>query len=127
MAALCNRAGHIYFHPVVCSSSLWPPYVISGPLYFCPVVSFYLSFFSSPNLSGHRLDVYHTSTHSVALANLGCRSETCCTQLAENTGRKKSTKSRHLGTIAQLCWAISSQLRHVSTIGKKLVKQQYLL
>ena len=27
----------------------------------------------------------------------------------------------------QLCRAISSQLRHVSTIGKKLVKQQYLL
>ena len=21
---------------------LWPPYVIGGPLYFCPVVSFYL-------------------------------------------------------------------------------------
>jgi len=36
-------------------------------------------------------------------------------------------KNRHLGTIAQLCRAISSQLRHVSTIGKKLVKQQYLL
>jgi len=36
-------------------------------------------------------------------------------------------KTRHLGTIAQLCWAISSQIRHVSTIGKKLVKQQYLL
>jgi len=35
-------------------------------------------------------------------------------------------KNRHLGTIAQLCRAISSQLRHVSTIGKKLVKQQYL-
>jgi len=35
-------------------------------------------------------------------------------------------KNRHLGTIAQLCWAISSQLRHVSTIGKKLAKQQYL-
>jgi len=30
-------------------------------------------------------------------------------------------KSRHLGTIAQLSWAISSQLRHVSTIGKKLL------
>jgi len=27
--------------------------------------SFYL--FSSPNLSGHTLDVYHTSTHGVAL------------------------------------------------------------
>ena len=39
----------------------------------------------------------------------------------------KVAKNRHLGTIAQLCRAISSQLRHVSTIGKKLVKQQYLL
>ena len=37
---------------------------------------------------------------------------------------KKSPKSRHLGTIAQLCRAMSSQLRHASTIGKKLVKQQ---
>ena len=27
-------------------------------------------------------------------------------------------KNRHLGTIAQICRAISSQLRHVSTIGK---------
>ena len=35
-------------------------------------------------------------------------------------------KNRHLSTIAQLCLAISLQLRHVSTIGKKLVKQQYL-
>ena len=39
----------------------------------------------------------------------------------------KVTKNRHLGTIRQLCRAISSQLRHVSTIRKKLVKQQYLL
>ena len=70
------------------------------------ISSFFLSiflsiFFSSPNLSGHRLDLYHTSTHGV--------------------------KNRNLCTIAQLCRAISSQLRHVSTIGKKLVKQQYLL
>ena len=39
----------------------------------------------------------------------------------------KVAKNRNLGTIPQLCRAISSQLRHVSTIGKKLVKQQYLL
>ena len=51
----------------------------------------------------------------------------CCMRLAENTGRKKVAKNRHLGTIAQLCPAMSSQLRHVSTIGKKLVKQQYVL
>ena len=24
------------------TKSLWPPYVIGGPLYFCPVVSFFL-------------------------------------------------------------------------------------
>ena len=54
-------------------------------------------------------------------------SERRCTRLAANVGPKKVAKNRHLGTIAQLCRAISSQLRHVSTIGKKLVKQQYLL
>ena len=60
-------------------------------------------------------------------ANLECRSEMCCTRLAENTGRKKLATNRHLRTIAQFCQAISSQLRHVSTVGKKLVKQQYHL
>ena len=47
---------------------------------------------------------------------------------AGNAGGKKVAKNRHLGTIAQLCRAInlSSQLRHVSTIGKKLVKQRYV-
>ena len=107
MAALCNR----------------------GAIIFLPCNFYFLSsFFSSPNLSGHRLHVYHTLTHGPS-ANLECRSETCCTRLAANrpTGRKKGAKNRHLGTIAQLRRAISSQLRHVSTIGKKLVKQQYLL
>jgi len=28
---------------VLICSLLWPPYVIGGPLYFCPVVSFLLS------------------------------------------------------------------------------------
>ena len=49
-----------------------------------------------------------------------------CTRLAGNAGRKKLPKVCHLGIIAQLSPAISLQLRHVSTIGKKLVKQQYL-
>jgi len=31
----------------------------------------------------------------------------------------------HTTTIAQLCRTISSQVRHASTIGKKIVKQQY--
>jgi len=46
-------------------------------------------------------------------------SEMCGTRLAENAGPQKVAKNRHLGTIAQLCRAISSQPRHVSTIGKK--------
>jgi len=46
----------------------------------------------------------------------------CCTRLARNTGRKNDAINRHLGTIAQLCWAVSSQPRHVSTIGKKTCK-----
>jgi len=58
--------------------------------------------------------------------NLGCRFETYCTRLTGNTGPKKSPKISHLGTITQICLAISSQLRHVLTIGKKFVKQQCL-
>jgi len=46
MVALCNRADHYIF-------MLW--FLLLS------------SFFSSPNLSGRRLDVYHTSTHGVAL------------------------------------------------------------
>jgi len=60
-------------------------------------------------------------------ANLECRSEMCYAQLPGNAGPKKLPKIRHLGTIVQLCRAISSQLRHVSTIRNKLVKRQCLL
>ena len=85
-------------------------------------------FFSSPNFSGRRLDVYHTfDTWCGPSANLECMSEMCCTRLGGNTGRKNDAKNRHLHTITQLCHAVFSQLRHVSIIGKKLVKQQYVL
>jgi len=46
------------------------------PLCFTHVVSsfflsfFFFFFFSSPNLSGRRLDVYHTSTHDVTLVQI---------------------------------------------------------
>ena len=42
-------------------------------------------------------------------------------QEMQDAGAQKTPKRRHLSTIAQLCRAISSQLRHVSTIGKKLL------
>ena len=46
---------------------------------------------------------------------------------ARSRWKYRTQKNRHFGTIAQLCWAVSSQLRHVSTIGKKIVKRRYLL
>jgi len=51
---------------------LWSPYVIGQTIIFLPY-DFYLSssfFLSSPNLSRRRLDVYHTSTHGVALVRI---------------------------------------------------------
>jgi len=39
----------------------------------------------------------------------------------KNTGRKNDAKNRYLGTMAQLYLTISSQLKHISTIGKKLL------
>jgi len=44
-----------------------------------------------------------------------------CTRFAGNAGPKKSPNIRHLGTIAQICRAISSQLRHLSTIEKNML------
>jgi len=92
-------------------------------LYFCPVVSsFFLSCF--PRLISAVWDWMSIPcfyTLCGPSANLECRSEMCCAPLAGNAGPKKS----HLGTIAQLCRSTSSQLRHISTIGK-IVKQQCL-
>jgi len=48
-------------------------------------------------------------------ANLECRSEMSCARLTENAGPKKSPSGHHRTTLS----AISSQVRHVSTIGKK--------
>jgi len=54
MAALWNRAGHYIF-------ALW---------FISSFFLFFFLLFSSPNLSGRRLDVYRTSTHGVALARI---------------------------------------------------------
>ena len=95
MVSLWNRARHYIF-------ALW--------------FLFIFFFFSSPSLSGRRLDVYHTATHGVALVRIYI----ACLKFLH-------AKKCHFGTIGQICRAVSSQLRHESTIRKKLVKQQYLL
>ena len=53
MVALCDRADHYIFILFLLSSS-----------------SSSSSFFSSPNLSGRKLDVYHTVAHGVALVRI---------------------------------------------------------
>jgi len=102
MVALWNRADHYIF-------ILW--FLLSSSF-----------FFSSHNLSRRRFGCLPClCTWCGFGVNVGRRSETCCTRLAENTGCKKVAKNRHLGAISQLFRAISSQLRHVSTIGKNLL------
>jgi len=39
-------------------------------LWFLLLSSFFLSFFSSPNLGRRRVDVYHTCTHDVAFVRI---------------------------------------------------------
>jgi len=88
---------------------------------FCSC-GFYLSsfFFFLAYSQPSRMSTYFHTWCGLS-TNLECRSEMCCTRLVENTGPKNYAKNRHLRTIAQLCQAISSQLRRVSTIGKKLL------
>ena len=95
--------------------------MVSSILY----LSIYLFFlaYSQPSQTGCL--PYFQTRHGPS-ANLGCRSKTCCKRLAGNAGCKKSPKIHHLHTIAQLCRAISSKLRHILTIRKKTVKQHYL-
>ena len=67
--------GLIYMHSKL-ATYLWSPYgighaIIFFALWFLHLSSFFfLSFFSSPNLSRRRLDVCHTSTHGVALVRI---------------------------------------------------------
>jgi len=110
MVALRNRADHYIF-------ALW--FLLPSSFFF---------FFSSANLRSRRLDVCHTSTHGVSLVRISDAGLKCAARGSlEMQDAKKVAKNRHLSTIAQLWRAMSSQLRHVSTIGKKLVTQQYVL
>jgi len=112
-----------HFGPVMHAIFSWPPCGIRQAIIFlpCGFFSFFLAY-SQPSQI-RCLPYFHTWCG--LSANLRCRSETCC--LAEKYRTQKLAKNRHLGNITQLCWAISSQLRHISTIGKKTAKQQYLL
>jgi len=67
MVALWNRADHYIFILSFVMVALW-----NRADHYIFMLLFVLSsfFFSSPNLSRHRLDVCHTSTHAVALVQI---------------------------------------------------------
>jgi len=97
------------------------------PLYFAAVVIFLLLFSLADSQRSEIGCLSYFHAWCGLSANLECRSEMCCTWFAEKIqDAKNAQKNHHLRTIAQLCRAISSQLRHVSTIGE-LLEQQYLL
>jgi len=114
-AALCNRADDI-----------GQAIIFSSCGFFLPS-SFFLLFFLASSQRSQIGCLPYFYTWCGPSANLECRSEMCCTWLGGYAGCKTSPKTHRLGIIAQLCRAISSQLKHVLTIGKKLVKQQYIL
>ena len=90
------------------------------------LVFFFLPFFLAYSQLSHIGCLPYFHTWCGLIANLEHRSEMCCTRLAGNMGCNNDAKSRYLGTIAQVSRAISSQLRHLSTMGKKrkkLIKQ----
>jgi len=88
--------------------NLWLPYAIGQTIYIF-ILSFVLSssfFFSSPNLSCRRLDVCHTSTHGVTLVHIS------------DAGLKPAARGSLKTQDAK---------KSPKTIGKKLVKQPYVL
>jgi len=120
-AAFCARRqrsygsyAHGYFNATMVCCNLWPPYVIGQSIYIF-ILWFLLVLppllFSSPNLSGRRLDVYTILTCGLNV-NLECRSETCCARLAENTARKKIAKKslsgHHPTTLSGYIFAIKA-------------------
>jgi len=86
-------------------------------LYFCPVVSsffFYFLAYSQPSQIGC---LPYFDTWCDPSANLECRSESCCTQLAGNAG----PNNRYLGIIAQFVGLYLRKLGTYRQSEKKLL------
>ena len=102
MTALHSRCGHYIFALWFLSSSF---------------------FYSSPNVSGRRLDVYHTSTYGVALVqiqNAGLKGAARGSLKMQDA--KKSPSGHHHTTLSGYIFATKTCINN----RKKTVKQQYL-
>jgi len=101
---------------------LWPP-TYGQAIIFCSC-GFYLSsssfFLTYSQRSQTGCLPVHFHSWCGRSANLECKSEICCTRVAEIQDAKITLKIAICAPLhAQLCRAISSQRRHMSTIGKK--------
>jgi len=95
MAALRSRCGHNTF-------DLW----LTCGFFFLLLLLLLLLAYSQPSQIGCLPYLYTWCGLSV---NLERRSEVCCARLVKIQDAKKCPKIRHLRTITQLCWAVSSQ------------------
>jgi len=90
-------------------------------LYFCPVVSSIFFFFLAWSQQSEIGCLRYFHTWCGLTVNLGCRSETCCTWLTGNTGRRNHTKNspsgRHRTTLSVYIFATKAW----SAIGKNLL------
>ena len=130
---------HIYphIHPPTVHPTFWPGNAPACSYRYSPSISRLLSQFIMAAHSNGRAIIFrscgyllllllaysqpseiaclaYTSTCGLS-ANLECRYESA----AHGSLKIGNGKNRHLRTIAQLCRAVSSQITHVSTIGKR--------
>jgi len=86
------------------SVSLWSPYVLGQTIIFLPCDFYLPSSIFFPHLISAVGDwmsaILYFHTWCGLSANLECRSEMCCMQLAENTGCKKSSLWHHRTTLS---------------------------
>ena len=90
------------------------------------LLSFFLSFFLAYSQPSHIGCLPYFHAWCGLSANLGCRSETCCTRLAESIGRKTIVKNspsgHHRTTLSDYIFTTKTHIDN----RKKLVKQRYL-
>ena len=110
---------------------LWLPCVADADIIFSFCGFFFLSIFlsfTSPIHSRRRLDMYHTSTRDVAQCKFGMQ---VWNVLHAARWKCRTQKSPKIAICAyhrtNLSGYIFATIRHVSIIGKKPVKQEYLL
>jgi len=108
MAALRSICGHHIF-------VLW--FLLSSFFYF-----------SSPNLSRRRLDVYHTSTHGVALVriyNAGLkRGARGSLEMQDAKNAQNSPSAHHRTTLSGYIFVTKA---HIDYLKKMLNSKQYIL